>query len=176
MSSNDPRAVITLQLDVQRFDVQRWHHYIRDNEHAGIRFSSLAEVGDTDANRRRLYELNKICSANIPGRGPFYSYEEYRAVRFQTDGYTAAGVLLAVAGSAWVGMSATSYHTEKGFIFNEMTGVLREYRQRGIATALKVRSIAFAQSRGVSVMYTVHAAANRAAIAMNRRLGYTECR
>ena len=75
-----------------------------------------------------------------------------------------------------MGMSATSYHTEKGFIFNEMTGVLRQYRHRGIATALKVRSIAFAQSRGVSVMYTVHAAANRAAIAMNRRLGYTECR
>lgn len=56
-----------------------------------------------------------------------------------------------------------------------MTGVLKEYRRRGIATALKVLSIEFARSLGVSVIYTVHAAANIAAIAMNRRLGYTDC-
>ena len=176
MSSNDPRAVVKLQLDVQRFDVHRWHHYVRANEHAGLRFSSLAELGDTEANRRQVYALNKTCSADIPGRGPFYSYAEYHAVRFETDAYTAAGVLLARAGPAWVGMSAATHHQEQGFVFNEMTGVVRAYRQRGIATALKVLVIAFAQARGVPVMYTVHAATNHAAITMNRRLGYTDCR
>jgi GNAT superfamily N-acetyltransferase len=176
MLNNDTRAVVKLQLDVQRFDVQLWHHYVRDNEQAGIRFSSLAERGDTEANRRRVYELNKTCSADIPGRDPFYSYAQYRDVRFQTEVYTAAGVLLAVAGPAWVGLSAASYHKAQGFMFNEMTGVVREYRHRGIATALKVLAIGFAQSLGVPVMYTVHADANHAAIAMNRRLGYTDCR
>lgn len=174
MSTHDAPPVVKLQLDVRRFKAHLWQHYVRDNERLGIRFCSLAELGDTEANRRRLYELNKTCSADIPGRGPFYSYEQYRDVRLQADTYTAAGVIIAIEGDTWVGMSAVSYHREKGFVFNEMTGVLRGYRHRGIATALKVISIEFARSLGVPVIHTFHAAANSAAIAMNRRLGYTD--
>ncbi len=175
MSTSGTSPVLKLQRDVQSFDAHLWQHYISSSEQLGIEFHTLAELGDTEANRKRLYELNKLCSADIPGRGPFYSYEQYRDARLQTDSYTPAGIILAVEGDAWVGMSASSWHKEQSFVFNEMTGVLREYRRRGIATGLKVLSIQFAASLGASVIYTVHAAANVAAIAMNRRLGYTDC-
>ena len=166
--------MVKLQIDVQCFDAHLWQHYIRSSEQSGIDFHTLAELGDTEANRKRLYELNKVCSADIPGRGPFYCYEEYRAERLQTDTYTPAGIILAIEGNDWVGMSAVSHHKEQGFAFNEMTGVLKEYRRRGIATALKVLSIQFAASLGVPTIHTFHAAANAAAIAMNRHLGYTD--
>ena len=174
MSTSGTSPVVKLQLDVQSFDAHLWQHYISSNEESGIGFHTLAELGDTEANRKRLYELNKTCSADIPGRGPFYSYEQYRTDRLQTDTYTPAGIILAAEGETWVGMSAASHHKEQGYVFNEMTGVLREYRRRGIATALKVLSIQFAASLGVPVIHTFHAAANVAAIAMNRRLGYTD--
>jgi len=83
-------------------------------------------------------------------------------------------VILAVEGDAWVGMAASSWHKDQGFVFNEMTGVLREYRRKGVAMGLKVLSVQFAASLGASTIYTVHAAANVAAIAMNRRLGYID--
>ena len=31
--------------------------------------TTLAVLGDTSANRHRIYRLNKACSADIPGRG-----------------------------------------------------------------------------------------------------------
>jgi hypothetical protein len=40
--------------------------------------TTLAVLGDTSANRHRIYQLNKACSADIPGRGEFFSYEEVR--------------------------------------------------------------------------------------------------
>ncbi len=174
MSANGTNPMVRLQLDVQTFDADQFQYWVSDSERLGINFCTLAELGDTEANRKHLYELNKICSADILGRGPFYSYEEYHAVRFQTDVYTADGVILALEGNSWVGMAASSWHQEQGYVFNEMTGVLREYRRKGIAMGLKVLSIQFAASLGAAVIYTVHAAANSAAIAMNRRLGYTD--
>ena len=167
--------MVKLKLEFQDFDPSIWRHYISNNEQAGIRFRSLVELGDTEDNRRRLYELNKTCSADIPGRGPFYSYEEYQNVRLLTESFIPAGVILATDGSVWVGMSAVSYNKDKNIVHNEMTGVLREYRRRGIATALKVLSLEFARSLGQPVIYTVHAAANLPMITMNRRLGYTDC-
>jgi RimJ/RimL family protein N-acetyltransferase len=174
MSTSGTNPGVKLQLDVQGFDAHPWQRYISGSERSGIEFHTLAELGDTEANRKRLYELNKVCSADIPGRGPFYSYEQYRDARLQPESYTPAGIILAIEGDTWVGMSAASYHKEQNFVFNEMTGVPREYRRRGIATALKVLAIRFAASLGVPVIYTFHAAANVAAIAMNRRLGYTD--
>ncbi len=174
MSTSGVSPVVRLQLDVQSFDAHLWQHYIRSNEESGVKFHTLAELGDIEVNRKRLYELNKVCSADIPGRGPFYSYEQYREARLQADTYTPAGIILAIEDDTWVGMSAVSYHKEQGFVFNEMTGVLREHRRRGIAVSLKVLSIQFAVSLGVPLIYTFHAAANVAAITMNRRLGYTD--
>ena len=174
MPTGDPPSVVKLELDVPSFDAGAWRHAIEHCERLGIQFCNLAELGDTETNRRRLYELNKICSADIPGRGPFYSYEQYCELRVQTDSYTPAGVILARIGDAWIGMSAASHLKGQDYVFNEMTGVLREYRRQGIATALKVLSIQFARSLGVRKIYTVHAAENLSAIAMNRHLGYVD--
>ena len=102
--------MVRLCLDIQSFDASLWQHYVRDNERAGIRFQSLSELGDTATQRKLLYELNKTCSADILGRGPFYTYEEYRDVRLGVDTFTPAGIILAVDGDTWVGMSTASYH------------------------------------------------------------------
>jgi RimJ/RimL family protein N-acetyltransferase len=174
MSSINAKPTVKLQLSVVDFDIAKWRHYIAESERLGIRFYSLAELGDSEANRRRLYELNKECSADIPGRGAFYSYEEYQEKRIAADNFTPAGVILAVQGEEWIGMAAVSHRSGQDVAFNAMTGVLRSYRRRGIATSLKILSIQFAQSLGVSHIYTFHAAANLEAIAMNRRLGYID--
>lgn len=174
VSDGSVNPVVKLQLSVSDFDVDKWQHQVTHSEPLGIRFTTLAELGDTEANRKRLYELNKECSADIPGRGPFYSYAEYCQKRLDVDSFTASGVILALHGEEWVGMAAVSYRTGQDFVFNEMTGVVRSWRRRGIATSLKILSLQFAQSLGVAFIYTLHATANVAAIAMNCRLGYTE--
>jgi RimJ/RimL family protein N-acetyltransferase len=53
-----------------------------------------------------------------------------------------------------------------------MTAVLRSWRGRGLATALKLRTIAWAVANGLTALETGNDEANLAMQAVNRRLGY----
>ena len=53
-----------------------------------------------------------------------------------------------------------------------MTGVAREYRGRGIATALKVDVLARAKAAGLRAMKTVNDEPNKAMRGVNIKLGY----
>jgi predicted GNAT superfamily acetyltransferase len=133
----------------------------------------MAELGDTAEHRRALYDLNKTCSADIPDRGEFYTYDEYVAVRIDVPTFDPSGVILAIRDCTWIGMSTTSLHT-KGYAFSEMTGVLAAYRGEGLSLALKLLAIRFVRSSGYRWLATLHHPRNASAIAMNRRLGFVD--
>ncbi|MEU3825062.1 GNAT family N-acetyltransferase [Streptomyces sp. SID486] len=163
---------VRLELDVAAFDASAYETYVDRCRAAGIRLTTLAELGDTPEHRRALYELNKECSADIPERGAFYSFEEYAERRFAAAGYDPRGVVIALDGDTWIGMAATSVH--EGFVFNEMTGVRAAYRGRGISIAMKTLGLRFARECGAARVRTFHHPANANAIAMNRRMGFVD--
>ena len=165
---------VKLQLDVDAFDLARFQPYVDRCRASGIRLTTLSELGDTPEHRRALYELNKECSADIPQRGEFFTYEEFHRRRFDAPGYDPRGVVLALDGDAWIGMAATSDHRVSGFVFNEMTGVRAPYRRRGISVAMKTYGIGFPGLCGVSTVRTFHHPLNVSAIAMNRAMGYVD--
>lgn len=160
------------QLDLATFDDTPFVSYLTRNKLQGIRFHTLAGLGDTLENRRKLYELNKQCSADIPGRGKFFTFENYCKVRFNSPFYRPEGVIVALHNDAWVGLTAVTYHPAGNFCFNEMTGVLRAYRGRGIAKALKLVGIRFAHTIGAATVRTFNDADNHGILAVNRQLGY----
>lgn len=164
---------VRLKLDLDVFDDARFEPYLRCCQQAGVVFTTMAAVGDTTEHRRALYELNKTCSADIPGRGAFYAFDEYLAQRIETPIYDPRGVVLAVDGGSWIGMAATTIRPE-GYAFSEMTGVLAGYRGRGTSLAMKLQAIEYARSSGVRWLRTLHHPGNTAAIGMNRRLGFVD--
>ncbi|HUZ25500.1 MAG TPA: GNAT family N-acetyltransferase [Streptosporangiaceae bacterium] len=168
------RDWVKLELDVRTFDAARFAPYAERCQAAGIRLTTLAELGDTPAHRRALYELNKECSADIPEGGEFYTFAEYLARRINVPSFDAGGVVIALDGDAWAGLAVTSDHSPTGHVFNEMTGVKTACRHRGIAVAMKITGIGFASLCGVNKIRTFHHPANTAAIEMNRRLGYVD--
>lgn len=89
----------------------------------------MAAVGDTAEHRRALYDLDRACSADIPGRGKFYTFDAYLAERIDTATYHPEGVVLALDGGTWIGMAATSLQAE-GHALSEMTGALAGHRGR----------------------------------------------
>lgn len=163
---------VRLQLDLDKFDDARFVGHLRRCQQSGIKFTTMANLGDTAECRRALYELNKTCSADIPERGEFYTFEEYLAERIETRYYEPRGVVLAVSNGAWVGMATTSLRKDEGFAFSEMTGVLATHRGQGISLAMKLLSIRFARSSGYHCLRTFHHPQNAKAIGMNRRLGF----
>jgi hypothetical protein len=54
---------VRLELDVTRFDEAEFESYLDRARSSGIEFTTMAALGDS----RALHELNKACSADIPG-------------------------------------------------------------------------------------------------------------
>jgi hypothetical protein len=141
---------------------------------AGHDHEDLAENAPPPQLHFRETELNKECSADIPGRGEFYTFEEYVECRIDVPSFDARGVVIALDGAGWCGLAATSDHRSAGYVFNEMTGVKAAFRRRGISVAMKTADVKFAGLCGVDMIRTVHHPANAAVIEMNRRLGYVD--
>jgi len=163
-----------LKLDVDAFERNQFEPVLRRFETSRVRFTTLSKLGDTPAARRSLYELNKTCSADIPERGAFYTFDEYVDQRLNAAPYDPRGVALALDGDVWAGMTMTSLHRAQDHAFSEMTGILRSHRRQGLSLALKVLAIDFARTSGMRWLRTFHHPTNFAAIAMNRRLGFVD--
>lgn len=97
-----------------------------------------------------------------------------RPKRLDQPTFAPDAVTLAVDGERWVGMSALSDWTHKGFMFAEMTGVVRSHRRRGIGLAMKLLSIRHAKARGARWLLTICDSENPAPLALNRRLGFRD--
>jgi RimJ/RimL family protein N-acetyltransferase len=165
---------VRLQLNVVEFNDGEFAPYLSRACESGIEFATFADFGDTTSHRQALYDLNKTCSADIPERGEFYTYDEYVSQRIDAPSFRPDGVVLAVDDGVWIGMSGTSLHPAQGHALSEMTGVLAPYRGRGLSLALKLLAIRFVRSSGYRRLVAFHHPRNVSAIAMNRRLGFVD--
>ena len=140
----------------------------------GIAVSSLLAWGDSAEHRRAVFELNRTCSADIPGRGEFFAYEEWEQLRLEGPGARLDGVVLAFHGDLPVGLCQLTAPPGRSWAFVEMTGVLRVHRRRGVAAAMKARAFDAARGWGCTEIRTSHHPANVPAISANRALGFRE--
>jgi len=167
------RHLFKSSLDLTSFDETPFVGVIEKLVREGLRFTSLAEVGDDDANRRKYHELDERVSQDIPGYD-FHpiDFEEYNQRSFHSDIYRPGGRLVAVEDDRWVGYATVTLVPANGNAHNEMTGVLREYRGRGIALALKLLATRYARSVDAQEITTSNDSLNAPMLAINRKLGY----
>lgn len=139
----------TSELDLNTFDPGRWAGLIDKVDASGIVVKSLPEVRRDDPDyARKLYDLVCETEQDIPFHGTFtpdpfalwLSRFEDAPNRIE-DAY-----LLALDGDRYIGLTMLlrSRATDRS-LYTGFTAVRRPYRRRGIATALKVRSLAYAK-------------------------------
>ncbi|MEU8105508.1 hypothetical protein AB0C18_17465 [Nonomuraea muscovyensis] len=107
-------------VDVDGFDDRAFEPYLRLARESGVRFTTMAELGDAADHRRALHDLTRSCSADIPERGEFSTDDEYVAQRIEVATFTPDGVTLAMRDGVWIARSATSLHAAHGIAFGEM--------------------------------------------------------
>lgn len=161
-----------LSLNLGEFDERRFVTNLERQRESGIHFADFASLGDSAESRRKLYELNRACSRDIPNRGDFYTFEEYVEQRIEVPSFMPGGVIIALDGDAWVGMCVLSDQLDRGHMFVEMTGVRADYRQSGISLAMKVLAFRFARAAGAGSIRTFHSRLNIPAIRANEKLGF----
>jgi GNAT superfamily N-acetyltransferase len=160
-------------LDLAEFDEHTFAGLMARLQTEGFRFFSLAEVGVTDENKRKLYEVNRAAALDNPGNdGTFPDFDAFSKNVFEASWFRADTQILVAQGERWVGISAIAIYPADHYASNAFTGVLREYRGRGLAQALKLRTILLAKREGMHRIRTNNDSNNAPMLAVNHRLGY----
>lgn len=168
------RSPISL-LALATFDGSRFAHVPGKVQATGICIYSMAELARFDPDHReKIYELDWQCTLDeplpdAPTKPPF---EEYTKFFFDSPNFIPEACFIAVDGSEYVGMSNLFYNLALPTEINTgFTAVLRTHRRRGIATALKLRAIAYAQQQGYAAIRTGNEE-NNPMLAINLMLGF----
>lgn len=161
-------------LDLENFDEQVFLPALARSEAAGLRFFSMADLEPvTEAEECKLYELNRAAGLDNPGNSAvFPPFEDFQKFVFRASWYRADGQILAADGDRWVGLAAIAYYPEIQAAYNAFTGVDRDYRGRGLATAVKLLATRRAKSYGARYIRTNNDSRNAAMLAINQRFGY----
>ena len=140
------------------FDESRYATKLERVRATGIEIKTLAELMVEDpAWKRRTYELEWQCLQDVPSADGFTrrSLETFEKQTLENPCLLTNAWFIAVDGDRYVGLTvlwrnlATDSLLETG-----LTGVIRSHRRRGIATALKVRAIKYAQTHGNAAIDT----------------------
>ncbi|MCY3774242.1 MAG: GNAT family N-acetyltransferase [Gemmatimonadetes bacterium] len=167
------RHLFQSSLDLEAFDESPFKRVLSNVTETGIHVHSLADFGDTSDARRKLYEVNVITDQDVPGwSGPGLSFEEFNEWVYESGWYRPDGQLLAADGDDWVGICAVRLYPESQQAFNVHTGVIRGYRRRHIALALKLAAIHHARKHNARSLSTHNDSTNGPMLALNRKLGY----
>ena len=122
-----------------------------------------------------LYAVACEAYPDVPGEEgtPMDSYEEWLRKDMQGDSDRPDATFMALSDGEVIGYAKLSLSKEDTkTAHHDMTGVLRAYRGRGIAAALKRTQIAWAKETGYERLQTANEVRNEPIRRLNARQGY----
>lgn len=164
------------RLELANFDGRRFADVQTKVQAAGIEIYSMTELAKIDPeHRQKIYELDWQCTLDepLPDAPTKPSFEDYTRFFFESPNFITEGCFIAVDKDDYVGMSNLFHNPGQPTVINTgFTAVLRTHRRRGIATALKLCAIAYAQQRGYQAIKTGNEE-NNPMLTINLMLGFT---
>jgi len=160
-------------INPSQFDIWPFLPLIERIKSSNLRIVTLADLGSTEETRYKLWEIEHITDHDIPGLDPAVlpSWEDARESWYQAPWFDPHAEFLALDGDRFVGASGLA-EMATGVWSILHTCTLREYRGRGIATALKALATNHAKNRGSRLLKTNNHSENEAMLAINRRFGF----
>jgi len=123
--------------------------------------------------------MEAICARDDPSNDaseegmPYQAYLDVILPTLRHDGYFLAKDIN--HGDRFVGVSNLFKNPSDPDVLKQgLTGVLPEYRRRGIATALKLRTVRYALDNGIRQIATRNNTRNLAMLRINEGMGFTK--
>jgi len=138
------------RLTLAAFDPSGFADVVERVSESGIRIVTLAELRENDPEwRKKLYELDWLLSLDVPeiDEPKKREFEVYCRQTFDKPTFFPEAFFVALDGDEYVGVSMLELNlADPTKLQTDLTGVVRSHRRRGIATALKVRSLSKAKT------------------------------
>ncbi len=133
-------------------------------------FTDLAADPDRD---QKLYRLQTELDQDVPMLVPttHVTFEQFSNQILNNPTLVLDGLVIAKDGDDYIGMSSL-FEKDEHTLVVDITGTKKAYRRRGIATALKIYGIIFAQNAGYKTIIVHNDSANQGMIAINEKLGF----
>jgi mycothiol synthase len=143
----------------------------------GIRISTYADELTRDPEAaQKAYELTDHCRRDVPAMDTptDVTFEEWKKDWIDAPSFLADAFYVAIDEQGrWLGMSNLQRSIEDAsFIWQGLTGVRREARGKGLATALKLMTVRYAQRLGVDHIKTWNDQRNQPMLAINVAMGF----
>jgi len=166
-------------IELARFDRARFGTRVDEVCRSGIALRTIAEILDgrdgesRESFIRALYDAEGPMWEDIPYATPtpHWPYDRFRQMYFESGQLLGDASTVAYDGEAIAGFTMT---TKRGSLDGAtwITGVGRDYRGRGIATAIKVEALSRAKASGLRALVTTNDEPNKAMREINAKLGY----
>ena len=145
----------------------------------GIRITTLADEMQRDTGAlQKAFELCEDCRMDIPSVDPptRHTFDEFRREEIDAPSALLDAFYLAIdKDSRYLGVSNLFRSLDDPtFIWQGITGVRREARGRGIAMALKLRTVRYAIDKGIEHIKTWNDVHNRPMLAINEAMGFAK--
>lgn len=164
---------IESRLDLAAFDAAAFPDPDAQMAEQGLQLRSVADLAADPQRDQKLYDLKWEIEQDIPypGRITRPSLPAFQTQYLNSPSFAAAGSFVAVDGDNYAGLV---FHesASPSLLMVELTGTARAYRRRGIAQALKLRSMVWAKAAGYTTMLVNNDLANVGMLAINDKLGY----
>ena len=166
-------------VELATFDPSAFRARVDEVKRSGIALRTIAEILDgRDVESRErfiraLHDAQKPMWDDIPWSTPTpqWPFERFRQMAFDSGQMIADASVVAYDGETIAGLTTTGKR-ESLDAYTWMTGVGRDYRGRGLGTAIKIEALSRAKARGLRAMLTTNDEPNKAMRDINAKLGY----
>lgn len=167
------------RLDVASFDFAKFASADERIAREGIRISTYAaEAARDPETEAKLYDLVQETRADVPSMDPVTeeTLPEWRTHWIEAPAILLDAIFIAIDGDGrYLGVSNLEKQlTDPSFIWQGLTGVRRSARGRGIAMALKLRTVEYAKRLGVDHIKTWNDQRNRPMLRINEAMGFVK--
>lgn len=164
------------RLDVTSFDAAPFAEAPARAMSAGVRIATLADEMTRDPEAvRKAHELHQVARLDVPGLDPATPspYERFEEDVLRRPWSLPEAYFLAIRGGRYIGESSLAKEgSDPTLIHQNLTAVLRAERGKGIAMALKLRTIDYARAQGYRTIRTWNDSLNAPMLAINVALGF----
>jgi len=163
-------------IDPYRVNTSEFQKYSTKASQARIEFSTLEqELREDRKCYAKLYELVQTAFRDVPiaDTPTDTPYDQWLAFEMKNPNLIPQAYMIAKDGDRYVGTSVVwRMKKEPRSLYQGLTGVLREYRGKGIGVALKLKVLDFARKNGFDNIRTFNASTNEGMLSINMKLGF----